>query len=573
MQIETVYHLFAGEDLTRLLEGYVDQVNAMTNLFAVAGGLISAQDEAVASSLAKAAQEPAGLTSLGLMGSLAPLLPAGSVDVVGGYTRVGPEEVSGTPLERLVEAAQALDEAQYESIAARVSTAATTLRDASTALRSGLDGVLGGSWQGEFAAQASTSVQGFTDSAHALAGALDDVAGRAGRLQGGYSTTRTRIAEQAADLASSPGGDEFVGPVTVGTREAAVQAATEQARAVVNTEYSPAVMDANLADLDFPTAYRVVSGAGIGGAGGVDPVSAWNTDGVIPTATPAAASPSAIAAATGATAGAGAASPAGTGTAGPAGASALPVDADTEQALLTARGTEGAGAAAADGRASALGTIAGTGLNEATTAAAAPLGLASAAGSGRNQDTGAAGRAAGARGSRASGRDRERGFGSASGLLGAGGAGGAAATGAGAAASRMGGAGTLSGYGAGGPAAPGAGSAPAGAFSSSSTPGGAPGARPGTAPVGMMGAMGAAGQNGRRDGHTPAGYLVHATNTNAIIGTPPRVAPSVLGRTPADAGPAAPAGNGPSESAAIVDASAENASPGARPIGTDRRRS
>ena len=35
--------------------------------------------------------------------------------------------------------------------------------------------------------------------------------------------------------------------------------AEEQARAIVNTEYSPAVMDANLDDLDFTAAYRVVS--------------------------------------------------------------------------------------------------------------------------------------------------------------------------------------------------------------------------------------------------------------------------------------------------------------------------
>ena len=50
-------------------------------------------------------------------------------------------------------------------------------------------------------------------------------------------------------------------------------------------------------------------------------------------------------------------------------------------------------------------------------------------------------------------------------------------------------------------------------------------------PMGMMGA--AAGQGSDRRGHTPAGYLTNATNTTEIIGDPVKVAPAVLGRTPA----------------------------------------
>ena len=48
---------------------------------------------------------------------------------------------------------------------------------------------------------------------------------------------------------------------------------------------------------------------------------------------------------------------------------------------------------------------------------------------------------------------------------------------------------------------------------------------------GMMGAANA-GQNSDKRGHTPASYLVNATNTSAIIGEPLRVSPSVIGRRP-----------------------------------------
>ncbi|MDO5663320.1 MAG: hypothetical protein Q4G40_11545, partial [Brachybacterium sp.] len=52
--------------------------------------------------------------------------------------------------------------------------------------------------------------------------------------------------------------------------------------------------------------------------------------------------------------------------------------------------------------------------------------------------------------------------------------------------------------------------------------------RPGVMPMGMMGAAGA-GQQDRR-GHTPAGYLVNATNTSELLGPPRKVSPAVLGR-------------------------------------------
>lgn len=61
-------------------------------------------------------------------------------------------------------------------------------------------------------------------------------------------------------------------------------------------------------------------------------------------------------------------------------------------------------------------------------------------------------------------------------------------------------------------------------------------------PAGMMGA-GGAGQQNRRDGHTPPGYLVNATNAGEIVGEVPTATPAVLGpmrrrRMPVDVAPA-----------------------------------
>ena len=72
-------------------------------------------------------------------------------------------------------------------------------------------------------------------------------------------------------------------------------------------------------------------------------------------------------------------------------------------------------------------------------------------------------------------------------------------------------------------------------------------------PMGMMGA--AAGQGSDRRGHTPAGYLTNATNTTEIIGDPVKVAPAVLGRTPATTGDAANASDPPRNSRETANAS------------------
>ena len=565
-QIGTVYSLFAGEDLRTLLNGFVTQVEAMSMLFATAGGLIEAQDEAVAAALGKAAAEPAGLQSAGLMAALALNGPSGPAVAmalanggapvspeVGGYDRVGPEDVSTTPLERIVTAAESLDPVQFSEVQQQVSEAASTLESAATTLRSELDGILNGPWQGEFAQQGAEMANKLTGSALDLVSSLEEVATRADGAQAGFSTTRSRIATEALkitlDQARIPGTGSGPGaalgpadPMAAEAAAAARLAAEEQARAVVNTEYSPAVMKANLDDLLFPTAFRVVSGTALGGPNGVDPVTAWNIGGVPQTAGAAAPGPAALAAASGG--GAGNSGVGGFG-AGPATVSSQTTgtDATTEQALLASRtgAGEATGLSAASGPTAAGGTPSGaTGapVNAATTAAGAPMAPVHGA---AGQLAGGAG-ASGIRGLRgAGGRGRDRGFGSAAGLAGGGGA---AAAGAGA--SRMGGAGTLAGMGSaagpgGGVPAPGGPGAGAGTASgaaagaggmgpASSSSGSTTAGRPGTMPMGMMG--GAAGQGSDRRGHTPAGYLTNATNTTDIIGDPVKVAPAVLGRKP-----------------------------------------
>ncbi|WP_354056756.1 WXG100 family type VII secretion target [Dietzia sp. 2505] len=547
-----------GEDLRTLLNGYVDQAKAMAMLFAAAGGLIEAQDEAVAAALGKAAQEPAGLQSLGLMGSLGSTLmmldAAEGLSAPRGYDRVGPEEVSGAPLAKMVSGAQALDPAQFQQVRDRVSTVATSLHTAAANLRSGLGNALGSQWQGEFATQASTSVGSFTESVDRLATVLEEVASKASTAEDGFSTTKSRIGEESATLqaaqVNTPGYGYVHGPPTLesaAAMAAAQEAAEEQARAIVNTVYSPAVMDANLADLDIPSPYRVIATSALGGASGLDLVSAWNVDGVVRPAGPAAPGQAALAAAGGGENPAGNVAVGGGAVTG-ATTTSLPaaVDAPTEQALLASRNgaVDGGGAmAGAAGQTGAGGANAGTtpaaGVNASTHAAATPFAPITGP---NGQPIGAGGGTAGARGIR-NGTQRDRGFGAAAGMLG----GGAGTAGAGAGAARMGGAGTLAGFGspggfgAGGPtsgapgagamsAGPGAAGTPAGAFSSSSN-GGSQASRAGMMPMGMMGAAGT-GQNEGRRGHTPAGYLTNATNTSEITGEPVKVAPAVLGRKP-----------------------------------------
>ena len=421
--------------------------------------------------------------------------------------------------------------------------------------------MLGHGWQGEFAERATFSTRGLVQSAHDLSESLRQVADKATGAHHGFEATRITIAEYAAQgrsaelratMANSVQGPVVGEAATASVRAAAErQAAEEQARAIVNTTYSPSVMDANLDDIDFTSAYRVVSGAALGGPSGIDMDRIWNTDDLprpAPAATPSAAAIAAYASiAPGEASGAGAAGGAGatgTGVVGTAVGAMPSVDAATEQALLASRSGDGAATlAGASGATAGAGTAGGAGgVNAATTAAGAPFAPV-ATGQGGQASAGAG--AAGIRGGRGrdNGQDRGQGFGPAAGLIGGGGA-----TAAGAGAMRMGGAGTLAGLGSaagpgvGGPIAgspgPGAGSVPgasagaggAGAVSSSS--GGAGAGRAGGVPMGgMMGAANA-GQSSEKREHTPASYLVNATNTSAIIGEPLKVSPAVIGRHP-----------------------------------------
>ncbi|WP_188064791.1 hypothetical protein [Dietzia sp. ANT_WB102] len=570
-QIGTVYSLFAGEDLRTLLNGFVDQARAMSALFAAAGGLIEAQDEALAGALAKAAAEPAGLQSLGLIrAGESEVFALDDRCVMGAYGRVGPEDVSDSPLEYIAKCAEGLQPAQFGEIEARASAVSEALESAAAQLQADLGNVLGSGWQGEFASSAQDSVRGLVTSAVALSGELGKVAVKARRAHDGFVTTRTNIAEQAVQAKIARSSGQMQGPVapsTLAQSRARVEAAEQQARAIVNTEYSPAVMDANLDDLDFTAAYRVVSTSALGGPGGVDMARIWNTEGIPRPAEAAAPNQSAIAAPAGGATGpevGGVSAAGGVGGVGAGAAVSSPgvaADAATEQALLTARAAspEGAGAVGASqgpGAAGAAGTGAGGGVNAATTAAGAPL--APVPGTHGQQGPGRSVGMAGLRGIRGAAAGdssrRDRGFGSTAGLVGGGGA---AAAGAGA--SRMGGAGTLAGIGAGrvatpgvgGPVAgvPGAGSVAGGpsAGAVSSSTGAAQAGRAGGMPMGgMMGGAGA-GQNNDRRGHTPASYLTNATNTTAIIGDPVKVAPAVLGRAPTE-DPAAAAQDQPEPS-------------------------
>ena len=525
----------------------------MSFLFKAAGGLIEAQDEALAAALSKATEEPAGLQSLGLINAgESDVFSLGDQCVMGAYGRVGPEDVSNESLEWIASSAEGLQPGQYLEIRQRAADVARDLAEAAVTLKNELGGVLGSAWQGEFVVSALDSKTKLVESALSLSTELNQVADKAQRAYEGQETTRIRVSEQAMAVAEQSGsGTSFSGNVNASAINEIRrrQEAEEQARAIVNHEYSPAVMDANLDDMDFTTAYRVVSGAALGGPNGIDMGRVWNNDGVIRPATAGAPSAAALAAAAGGGAGADVGVAGGGGTSGGAGAGptttsspVAPTNPTTEQALLASRGgaVDGAGAVAAPAGQGAS----GGGVNASTTAAGAPFVPPTTAG-GRQSGAGGGG-IPGIRGAGRSNRERDRGFGSAAGLVGGGGA-----AAAGAAASRLGGAGTLAGIGGaaglgggpvGGPSgggagagAFGAGSAGAGAAGSgvggaSSSSGGAQAGRAGAMPMGGMAGASGSNQNSDRKGHTPAGYLTNATNTTAIIGDPLKVSPAVLGR-------------------------------------------
>ncbi|WP_264888638.1 hypothetical protein, partial [Dietzia sp. NCCP-2495] len=232
-QLGAVYGLFTGEDLNTLLSGFVDQAMAMLMLFDAAGGLIEAQDEALAGALSKAAAEPAGLQSVGLIhGSGPDGFILDDECVMGGYGRVGPEDVSASPLEYIAQCSEALQPQQYLDIQTKATSVADSLEDAATTLQGELGAVLGHGWQGEFAENAQYSVRGLVQSAHSLSGALRQVADKAASAHNGFEATRTTIAEyaaqgQAATTRASMAGLVH-GPADGGAAAASARAAAQR---------------------------------------------------------------------------------------------------------------------------------------------------------------------------------------------------------------------------------------------------------------------------------------------------------------------------------------------------------
>ncbi|WP_264888880.1 hypothetical protein, partial [Dietzia sp. NCCP-2495] len=232
-QLGAVYGLFTDEDLKTLLSGFVDQAMAMVALFKAAGGLIEAQDEALAGALSKAAAEPAGLQSVGLIhGSGPDGFILDDQCVMGGYGRVGLEDVSASPLEYIAQCSEALQPQQYLDIQTKATSVADGLDDAATTLQGELSAVLGHGWQGEFAENAQYSVRGLVQSAHSLSGALRQVADKAASAHHGFEATRTTIAEyaaqgQAATTRASMAG-LVQGPADGGAAAASARAAAQR---------------------------------------------------------------------------------------------------------------------------------------------------------------------------------------------------------------------------------------------------------------------------------------------------------------------------------------------------------
>lgn len=597
-QIGAVYDEFFGRDLRELVASFATQVEAMAVVFAVAGGLIEEQDQVVADALKAASGPGPELRSLAAA-SAAVGLPSIAAAVAGSgeLATVGGEDVSAAPLEQIARAAGALDPNGFARAAERATTVATTLRDASTDLDTGLGRVLGSSWQGEFADNALYATSRLTTSAHDLADSLDAVSRRADNATNGYSVTRDRVGEQATSALTTVTGPTEGHPAIASPD--ARSAAVEQARSIVHSVYSPAVVDANLAGLDFPQAYRVVGGIDGAGAGGVDPVSMWNLEGVIRPAP--AADPATLGGHAGTTSNASGADtlPGATGTA-PTTAGVTTADDLTRHTTARDAATE----QAFHGGTSASSHDLSTGAAASGTTPSSPLSGRPAAGIGpgaapvdagttsagvpstwwpggaRQSDGGVAsaagaGLGAGRTGTTAGGRtrDRDRGFGSGAGSL--------------AGAGTLAGAGALAGTSAGGShggagaAAGAAGPGGRGAFGSSgvtagpgSTSGGAPGAGAagaagtggaaaagrGAGSFGMMPAGAAQGGQQRRGEHQPAGYLVDALNTTDLLGTPPKATPAVLGAAHATT-PPAPVATPPTRATPPKHGTTENPEP------------
>ncbi|MDO5663321.1 MAG: WXG100 family type VII secretion target, partial [Brachybacterium sp.] len=447
-----------GTDLGALLQDFADQAEAMGLLFAASGGLIDAQDEATAAALGKASGPAPQLQSMAIAAALNAAPVTAMAALAPRYGTVDPEDVSGASFEQIHAGTAPLDPAPFASASATLTQASETLSSAADQLQSTLSGILGDAWQGATADASRASVAGFTASAHDLSTSLSAIATKADRLNNGFATTRSLMEFEAA------GGMRGQGP--------GLEPDADLARRHVNTIYNPAVMDGNLADVDLPTAYRVVAGTALFEGGRLDLARAWNTDGHYGIAGPATAGATATGAQGGETVGASGAAAAGTGagTVASGGATYASEQASAHDSATSA--TSGAGAAGPSATAGTAGATAASGsptagpagaahaagpVNATTTPAAAPLLAGPATGAGA---TGATGGAAGAGRTGDRNERSRRALGAAAGGLGG--------------ASALGGAGTLAGYQGGTSGGPGsAGSGPGGSGGALRAPGGA----------------------------------------------------------------------------------------------------
>lgn len=521
-EMNAVYTSCTTNCMPLLMEDFASQADAMGTLFAIAGGLISEQDEHAAEALRAASSPPPEVTGPNLGTAALGGVSAFSGDQLPGFFRVDGEDASGMSLESLQAAANALDPGAASSVADQFRNASTTLENAATALRDSIDRELGTSWQGEFADAALANVGAFFQSAVAAAGDLATVADKATGLSEGYEYTRSQIGTQA--MASASGGD---------ATDAARDAALEDAKRIVHTEYNPRIEEANLAGMNFTTAHRIGSGVTAGGQV-VSPTELWNPD-------PGTFSPAGGATTYGAGTGVDAATrSAAVNESGPGPATASSAGGGTGQGASRGPGAATAGAAPAGTAVSAAvpggrSSLMTTGAPQSATATR-PGGATGTGGGG--QSTARAGTPGGGFG-QSSGSGAARGFGGAGSLSGARGSGGIGGTTATAGRGGLGPGGAFgAGASSGSPSGLLGGAGPGLAAGTSGTPGGAGGgagtsgaAGSGGSPRGaMMGAipMGAGAGRGEEKTHQMAEYLVHLAHKEELLRGGPRQVNGVL---------------------------------------------
>lgn len=266
------------EAVPALLEGFVVQADALSAMFGIAGGVLSAQDEAAADALRAAASAPletvgfgppAGLGAIGEM-----LSPSHR------FAAVAEEDPYALTLEQMLASGAALDSAGADAAAEQLGHVATTLDDAAATFNDGVVGILGTEWQGDFAQAAADNVAAFCNSATALADTLTTVVTKASGLSEGFTSTKAQLSGVSLVAMSVPA----IADTDTGSEQ--MRAAEEDARRVLSTDYNPRVADADLSAIVLPAAHRVVSGGLVRTAvTAIDPVQWWNNDVPSPAAT------------------------------------------------------------------------------------------------------------------------------------------------------------------------------------------------------------------------------------------------------------------------------------------------